>query len=73
LTGNRPQSATFHTASRYKQAEKNNDSMKMNILLHKKRKEKSSPHSGTFGCPDAQATTSQPKEPSFCHRLTDQK
>ncbi len=22
-------------------------------------------HSGTFGCPDTQATTSQPKKPSF--------
>jgi len=46
--------------------------MKMNILLHKKIKGKSSPYSGTFGCPNARATASQPKEPSFCHRLTDQ-
>jgi hypothetical protein len=23
-------------------------------------------HSGTFACPDKQATASQPKEPSFC-------
>jgi len=46
--------------------------MKINILLHKKIKGKSSPYSGTFGCPNAQATPSQSKEPSFCHRLTDQ-
>jgi len=46
--------------------------MKMNILLHKKIKGKASPHSGTFGCPDTKATDLQPKEPSFCHRLTDQ-
>jgi len=51
---------------------KNKDSMKINILLHKKIKGKSSPYSGTFGCPNPQATPSRSKEPSFCHRLTDQ-
>jgi len=27
-------------------------------------------HSGTFGCPNTQATASQPKEPEFCQRTT---
>jgi len=27
--------------------------------------------SGTFGCPNTQATASQPKEPSFCLRTKD--
>ena len=36
--------------------------------LVKKKKRKPTAHSGTFGCPYAQATTSQPKEPSFFRR-----
>jgi hypothetical protein len=28
-------------------------------------------HSGSFGCPDTQATTLQPKEPEFCLRAKD--
>jgi len=36
-------------------------------LLQKDRKEKKpTAHSGTFGCLNARATASQPKEPSFC-------
>lgn len=50
---------------------KENDSIKMNIMLNKKRKEKSCPHSGTFGCSTASANASQPQEPSFCHRIKD--
>jgi hypothetical protein len=38
-------------------------------LLHKdKKKMKPRLHSGTFGCPNARATASQPKEPSFFRR-----
>lgn len=68
-----PLPATPHTVDRYKQAEKNNDNMKMNIMLHKKKKGKPRPHSGTFGFA---RHTSRPlaktKEPSYCQLLTDQ-
>jgi len=45
--------------------------MTMKFLPHKDRKENTEnadSHSGTFGCPTARATASQPKEPSFCLR-----
>jgi hypothetical protein len=44
--------------------------MTKEFLLHKEKEEKRKPiaHSGTFGCPNTLATTSQPKEPSFCRR-----
>jgi len=39
------QSATFHTANRYKQAEKkDNDTMKMKFLLHKDKENGNPPH-----------------------------
>ena len=44
-TENRPQSATFHTAKRYKQAEKkDNDTMTMKFLLHKDKENVNPPH-----------------------------
>jgi hypothetical protein len=39
------------------------------FLLHKdNKKRKPTAHSGTFGCPTARVTASQPKEPSIFQR-----
>jgi len=47
---------TAHTAVRYKQAEKNNDTMTMRFLLHKDKEEKgkASPQKQVCGCPSLQ-------------------
>ncbi len=37
---------------------------------HKTTDEIPTAHSSTFGCPNALATASQPKELAFCHRTT---
>lgn len=37
---------------------------------HKTTDEMPTAHSSTFGCPNARATASQPKELEFCHRTT---
>jgi len=43
--------------------------MTMIFLLHEEKEidENADTHSGTFGCPNTQATALQPIEPSFCH------